>query len=300
MTTFIKKHKYLFVLLLLLISFVSYILYIPKVKTVKELQDGQIRIMSYNLRYGASNYEEWMNRKQHLADQIINYMPDSIGIQEGDAYWMSEEDGLPSMLDDYSYVGVGRDDGDTLGEYAAIFYLKDKYEVVDSGTFWLSETPDEVSIGWDAVANRICTWVTLSNKVTGETYTHFNTHLDHVGKTARSKSVDLLLEKIKEFDTPIVLTGDFNFFEKSDAYDKIIESKILSDSKYLASDSMSHGTMNWFLPLNFQLLRPIDFCFVSRNQIIVDTYRVDNSVWVEGKPVSDHYPVIVDMRINNL
>lgn len=295
---YISKRRILVILIIVLLLVVFYVFHIPKVKTVPSKGEDQIRIMSYNIRYGASDYEQWLKRKQLLADQIMRYLPDSIGIQEGDEYWMSSGDGLPSMLDGYDYVGVGRDDGNTLGEYAAIFYLVEKYDVTRSGTFWLSDTLDVPSIGWDAVANRICTWATFRNKATGEEYTHFNTHLDHVGENARIESVTLLLDEIKKIDTPVVLTGDFNFFEKSDEYDSIIESNMLSDSKYLAEDSMSHGTMNWFMHVNFKLLRPIDFCFITSDEFIVDTYRVDNSVWLNGKPVSDHYPVIVDVRLN--
>ena len=290
------KYKILIIILATLMIGLCYIFHIPTVKPVPVKNNQQIRIMSYNIRYASSDYEHWLIRKQVLAEQILTCQPDSIGIQEGDSHWMSAKEGLPSMLSGYSYVGVARDDGKTSGEYAAIFYLKDRYDVLDGGTFWLSETPSTPSIGWDADMHRICTWATLKNKMTGEIYTHFNTHFDYKGKTAKRESVKLLLSKIEKVDTPVVVTGDFNFFENSSNYKSIIESGTLKDSKHQAKDSMSYGTVNCFLHINLKMLNPIDFCFVNKD-IIVDSYRVDNSVLINKKPVSDHYPLIIDIRL---
>lgn len=290
------KWKMLIVVIIIVIL-AWFVFHIPKVKPVMKKKKDQIRVMSYNLRYAASDYEMWEKRKDKLAEQILDYMPDSLGIQEGDARWMDESSGLPHLLEGYSYVGVGRDDGETSGEYTAIFYITDKYEVIDSGTFWISQTPDVVSKGWDATTNRICTWATLKNKETGELYTHFNTHLDHEGKQARAQGVELLLEKIGEYEKPFVLTGDFNFMQGTKNYKTLIDSKLVSDSKFEANDSMSYGTMNWFKLINFRYLPPIDFCFVSSSTISVDSYRVDNSYIVEKRPVSDHYPIIVDFML---
>lgn len=212
MMKFILKHKKAVIGFGVVLSIIWYVFHIPNVKDVPNIENGQIRVMSYNLRYGWSDYDEWIKRKDLLVEQILEYKPDSIGIQEGDDLWMSEDEGLPKLLEGYDYVGVGRDDGKTSGEYAAVFYLKDKYEVINSGNFWLSETPELPSIGWDAVAYRICTWVTLRDKETGDTYTHYNTHLDHKGERARTESTSLIIEKVLSSTTPAVITGDFNFF----------------------------------------------------------------------------------------
>lgn len=292
------KYKKSSISVMIVITLLWYIFNIPNVKDVPKTEEDQIRVMSYNLRYGWSDHDEWIKRKDLIAAQILEYKPDSIGIQEGDSLWMSEDEGLPAMLEGYDFVGVGRDDGATTGEYAAIFYLKDKYEVVESGNFWLSETPEKPSIGWDAVTFRICSWVTLRDVEKGNIYTHYNTHLDHKGENARAKSASLIIEKVSKLTTPSVITGDFNFFEHSDEYDMIVKSGTLKDSKYIAEDSMNHGTMNWFLPINLQLLRPIDFCFITDESITVDTYRVDNSYRLDRKPISDHFPIIIDFRIN--
>lgn len=295
-----KGKKILLGVLCVIILIVAFIFYIPKVKPVGDKAKGDIRIMSYNLKYSSSDYESWEKRKVIIADQILRYMPDSLGIQEGDEGWMRDSGGLPDLLKEkYSYVGVGRTDGKTRGEYAAVFYLKEKFEVMDSGTFWISQNQDQPSIGWDAVDYRICTWAKLKNKETGEVYTHFNTHLDHVGKEARMKGAELLLEKLEDCETPAVLTGDFNVLQWSKEYKVLAKSKTLDDAKYIAEDSMSYGTINWFYKLNFRFFLPIDFCFVSRDSIEVSKYRVDNTYYSDDKPVSDHYPVIVDMKIKN-
>lgn len=290
------KKKILYGALVCLVIIVAYAFYIPKTTPLGPVEDGAVRIMSYNLKYGSSDLETFSERKDLIVKQILNYQPDSIGIQEGDYYWMTEFGGLPELLEGYAFVGVGRTDGEYDGEFAAIFYLEDKYDVLESGTFWLSETPDEPSIGWDAADYRICTWVTLKNNDTEEIYTHYNTHLDHIGEEARMKGVEVILDVISEETTPYVLTGDFNVLEKSDVYNVLVDSNLLFDTRLLAVDSMKHGTANWFLPFNFQLVPAIDFVFVGED-IDVSVYSVDNSVWFNKRPVSDHYPVISDIII---
>lgn len=268
---------------------------IINVKDVPE-KDDNIRVVSYNIKNAASDLETFDQRKRVIVDQLLEYNPDFIGIQEADYEWMTENGGLPDLLEDYDYVGVGREDGDVQGEFTPIFYLKDKYFVVDSGTFWLSETPDEVSIGWDASTYRIVTWVTLENYTTNEQITHYNTHFDHIGKESRIESAKLLVDVVSNCETPFIITGDFNVLQGSKVYNTIIDSDIINDSKKVATDSMSHGTMNWFLPINVWPMPPIDFVFVCTS-ITVDTYRIDNTFWFNDRPVSDHYPVIVDFNI---
>lgn len=298
------KKKIIKVVTIMLIGFIMltallalYIFHIPKVKGVTVRKADEFRVMSYNLKYASSNLGSWPARRMLIAEQINAYKPDSIGIQEGDYLWMDEKEGLPSLLTDYVYVGVGRDDGHREGEFAAIFYRKDKFEVVDSGNFWISSTPDTPSKSWDSVCNRICTWVTLRHKETKKIYTHFNTHLDHVGVKARTEGVRMLLERMHEQEGVVLLSGDFNFLEGSENYKRMIEDDHVSDSKYLAEDSMSYGSINWFLPINTRLIPPIDFFFVKDEGIDVKRYRVDNSYWYDGLPVSDHYPVIVDFTL---
>lgn len=288
------EKKYIYLLKLIL---PSSLFKIRKLKPVGSVDDSCIRIVSYNLRYTKGNTLQWINRKDTIAAQILKYHPDSIGVQEANTLWMSPEVGLPKMLSSYTYAGIGRDDGKYAGEFNAIFYLKDKYELLDSGTFWLSKTPDIPSRGWDASMKRICTWVKLKNKKTGFEYMHFNTHLDHLGFISRRKSVNLLLKRLEQFDVPLVLTGDFNFKENSKSYTRIISSDFLKDSKVLSQNVVSHGTVNWFLPLDISNFKPIDFCFVNKPLWSVLNYQIDNSYWIDGHQVSDHYPVIIDIKI---
>lgn len=267
---------------------------------VKEVPDqgDSIRVVSYNVKNAASNLETFDQRKHVIVNQLIAYDPDVIGLQEADYDWMSEYTGLPALLEEYSYVGVGREDGDVQGEFAPIFYKTDSYTVIDSRTFWLSETPDDVSIGWDASTYRIVTWVTLEDNQTNEQFTHYNTHFDHIGEESQLHSAELLVEVVEENALPFIITGDFNVLQGSDAYDVIVDSEEINDSKKTAEDSMSHGTVNWFLPINVWLIPPIDFVFTS-NMVVVDTYRVDNTYWFDDVPVSDHYPVIVDFHLED-
>ena len=138
-----------------------------------------VRIMSFNVRCTNVGARSMRDRVPDVVATVLKGMPDSMGVQEATPEWidtLNEELGAS-----YAYVGEGRDGGHD-GEYSAIFYLKDKYNVIDSGTFWLSETPEKVSFGWDAVCRRICTWAILENKESGERYIHMNSHFDHVGK----------------------------------------------------------------------------------------------------------------------
>ncbi|MBR2875916.1 MAG: endonuclease/exonuclease/phosphatase family protein, partial [Clostridia bacterium] len=194
-----------------------------------------VRVMSFNIRCTNVGRDSWEDRIDIVTETIVKSEADSVGVQEATPEWMET---LQETLEKYSFVGVGRDDGANKGEYSAIFYLKDKYNLIDSGTFWLSETPDEVSRGWDAACNRICTWAVLENKTTGQRYVHLNSHFDHIGISARANSVDLILSKADEYtDLPVVFTADMNVKEGSTDY-KAMTSGSLKDTKHLAEDTM--------------------------------------------------------------
>ncbi len=266
---------------------------------VRAKGQDEIRIVSYNLKNGESDLDTtFSSRKQVIVKQLLAYDADSIGVQEADWPWMDSGSGLPALLTGYDYVGIGRDPGGS-GEYASIFYDSDKYNVIDSGTFWLSETPDQVSIGWDASTYRICTWVILENKVTGYQYAHYNTHLDHEGEEARKKSIELILAELDKQTLPFVLTGDFNFTEGSSNYKTITAN--YDDSKKIANHSMSHGTINYFLKFNTWLINiVIDFAFLDESDWgSVVEYQVDNTYRLDKNPVSDHFPVIVTLKPKN-
>jgi len=255
----------------------------------------QVRLMSYNLWYANSNRHLWSLRKDKLVASILQAQPDLLGLQEADGPWMAE---LPKLLTDYAFVGVGRDDGKTSGEYSAIFYLKQKFELLDSGTFWLSDTPNTPSFGWGASNRRICTWAYLRNTETGEVIAHFNTHLDHESQQARHEGLALIQEKISASPYPVVLSGDLNFQQGSALYQEL-ENSLLTDSKVAAKQSIGAATFNRLQPKARELGKVIDFIFVQQSAFHVSKYQVLTDAEFEHEaqhlPVSDHYPVVADL-----
>ncbi len=241
------------------------------------------RVMSFNVRNG--EYDRGTIVPQVIAD----YMPDSVGLQECEGTWYLT---LDAYVPKYGIVGVGRLSGVKLiGESTAIMYRKDKYKLIDSGTFWLSETPDKVSIGWDAAHNRTCTWVILENKETKERYAHINTHLDHKGPEARQKGLELVIEKAMSFDMPTVVTGDFNFEKGCDLY-KTLVSNGLSDTQDMAISTMNGKTYHGYK--GGESGKPIDFICVNKKITDVKTYKIIRDS-VDGQYVSDHYPIYADI-----
>ena len=187
------------------------------------LKISEIKVISYNIRYNNSNdgINIWENRRSTVINFIIDENPDFAGLQE---VTYSQLIFLTESLKDYDYIGVGRDDGKTKGEFSPIFYNKNKYKVLTNDTFWLSSTPEKVSIGWDASMERICTYGLFENLDTKERLLVFNTHFDHIGNHAREKSTDLILKKInsiKSKDIPVILTGDFNLNDDNFSIKKI-------------------------------------------------------------------------------
>ncbi len=258
-------------------------------------QGQELKIMSYNIKldYPKEGENSWTNRKPFLVNQLKYNEPDVIGVQEAMPNQMKDMD---SLLVDYSYLGVGRDDGKNQGEYSALFYKTDKFKVIKSGTFWLSETPEKVSMGWDAVCNRICTYALFKDKVSGNLFWTFNTHFDHVGKVARKNSATLIIEKIQALNTenyPVVLTGDFNMEPTHDSIKHI--KSALKDSKEIAKLTFGpHGTFNGFY-FNEPVIRRIDFVFVSA-EVMVSKYAVLSDNWDLHYP-SDHLPILILLEL---
>ncbi len=246
-----------------------------------------MRIMSYNILCYGNDEHKREDRISLVMEMIERVSPDSFGVQEATPDWMKD---LRKMLPDYDSVGVGRDDGDDKGEYSAVFFKKDLYELVESDTFWLSETPDTPSKGWDGACTRICTYAVLKNKKTGEKFVHVNTHLDHIGPVARTKGVDLVLDKAESFGLPVVVTGDFNLNEGCDLYNHLV-SKSIKDSKYLAKSTENKITFNGFDNCPAEI---IDYVLVSPH-FEVETYKVMDDK-IDGKYPSDHYPVYADLK----
>lgn len=252
-------------------------------------------IMSYNIKISGDGLRSVENRLPLIVDTITDNAPDSFGLQEADKAWV---EGIAAELDDYAHIEKYRDDGISEGESSPIFYLKDKYELVNSGFFWLSETPDEPSMGWDAVCNRITSYAILKDKTTGFTYAHFNTHLDHEGGIAQAESVALISAYIAEIapDIPVVLTGDFNFSEGSYNYENVLKTG-LKDTKYMASEYDDHATYHGYHVI-VPDAKPIDFVFVNGYCSSVKSSKI-NSDFTHHILASDHFPLTVELTLFN-
>ncbi len=254
-----------------------------------------IKVMSFNLKINGDGYQSNENRLPRSVKMIEKYSADSIGVQEADKWWT---DSLEEALPQYARVGTYRDDGISLGESCSIFYLKDKYELVDSGDFWLSETPETPSWGWDTACPRIVTYAILKNKTTGFVYAHFNTHFDHVGKVAQSESVPLLASRIAAIapDIPVVVTGDFNTSEGSEIYNKLLSCG-LKDTKYMAEKYDDCATYHDYNPFVFST-KPIDYIFTNAYCSSVKSSTVDSNM-IDLVYPSDHFPIIVELTLFN-
>ena len=199
----------------------------------------EIKVMSYNIRLDVKSDGEnqWEKRKDKVAGLMNYYEPDFIGGQEVQHHQLTY---LLENLKGYNYIGVGRDDGKEAGEYSCIFYKKDKFNVLQQSTFWLSPTPDTVSKGWDAAIVRVCTYGLFKNKKTKQLFWVFNTHFDHVGKVARLESAKLIIKKMQELNTknyPIIFSGDFNSrpeAEPSNIFLLICRTVVVSVNKCMA------------------------------------------------------------------
>lgn len=262
------------------------------IENVPDKTEGSVRVISFNVRCASDAFGSVNVRSRFLIAIIEEYLPDSFGVQEATEKWMKI---LQKKLGDkYDCVTQMRDETDG-AEASAVFYLKDKYELKDSGTIWLSDTPDVPYTKYeDSGCTRIATWATLKNKSNGLIYTHINTHLDHVSDEARVLQTKVLNNKIAELQQggqPVVCTGDFNADEKSVVYDEMVT--LLSDSKYLARNSDSGITYHDYG--KYTEGEPIDFIFVPEGTE-VDTYKIIDEM-VSGMFVSDHYGLCVDLYI---
>ena len=282
---------------------------------------AQMLVGSYNIRLKVSSDSVkgnvWEKRCQVICDQVNFMSPDIFGAQE---VLHTQLVDMLAGLDGYDYIGVGRDDGKTGGEYAAIFYKTNRLRLLDQGNFWLSETPDRPGLGWDAACIRICTWGKFAGQTAtdDEAFFFFNLHMDHVGVVARREAAKLIVQKISEIapGAPVIVTGDFNVDQNDEIYSIFTQSGLLKDS-YLASrlNFAENGTFNSFDTGLYTDSR-IDHIFVSP-AINVDAYGIlTNSYWTpdgasEGqlkghdapqqidfsrytrRQPSDHYPVFV-------
>ena len=248
-----------------------------------------INIMTYNIRLDteADGINMWDNRKEGVLSLIKEESVDVLGIQEG---LPSQIEYLSKQLDGYSMIGEGRDGGNN-GEYSAIYYNDNKMNLIETETFWLSETPEIPSIGWDAAIKRIVTVGLFKMKDSDLELLVYNSHFDHIGKIAREKSVGVILNHIKENNyqnRPLIVMGDFN----ANPDDLPIEllSKELNDSFKLLPLENPVGTFNGF-DLDSKLLDRIDYIF-TKNLKITNYKHLDKKL-SSGLWPSDHLPILI-------
>ena len=297
--------------------FVLFILFLA----TTALFSQELRVATYNLRYDnpQDSLNNWQYRKNTVAKLIQFHDFDIFGTQEGLKHQL---DYLREEMPGYSYIGVGRDDGKEAGEYTAIFYKNDQFELLDKGNFWLSEDTTKPNKGWDAALPRICSWGKFKDNNSGLIFFFFNTHFDHIGTIARNESSKLILRKIEEIagNDPTLLTGDFNVDQHSPSYEVLENSEKLSDAYDMAGLRYgADGTFNRF-KVNSRTESRIDHIFVTKDfkvvkhGILTDTYQTDIKVLKklensgtypqnislfenEARLPSDHYPVTAVLKL---
>lgn len=256
-----------------------------------------IKVMTYNIRLDLKSDEinAWSQRKDFFTAQLQFYSPDIFGIQEALPNQVSD---ISAALPGYTHVGVGRD-GNNTGEASSIFFKKKRFVIKDSGTFWLSETPDTVSKGWDAAYKRVCTYAQLLDKKTKKQFWVFNTHLDNEGELARTKGLELILSRMQSMNTmhfPIILTGDFNT-EPSAPRIQLLKTKMTDTREASVQKPFGpSGTFNGFKH-NEPVTMLIDYIFISKEtNWIVNKYAILSDSKDLRYP-SDHLPVFVELNI---
>ena len=253
---------------------------------------SEIKVMSYNIRLSsgtikADSIYHWEHRKQASLNLMHEENPTVFGLQEA---CPDQMDYMVENLPEYGYIGVGRDDGKRKGEFMSIFYKKEEVEFIDGGTFWLSETPDQVSKGWDAACFRTCTWALLKKKDTGKKFVYMNTHLDHKGKVAREESIKLIVERAEKLTggkLPVFITADFNS-PTSNAIFKPMQEAML-DARVEAPVTDDRGTLNCWGTTPPGVV--IDHVFFRGAE--AQKFEVLRDKDYGAPYVSDHYPVML-------
>jgi endonuclease/exonuclease/phosphatase family metal-dependent hydrolase len=246
-----------------------------------------LKVMSYNIRYGTADDGEysWPNRQDAAVAMILDQRPAVFGVQEGLRFQL---DFLTEKCPMYKYVGVGREDGEMRGEHMAVFYDTTRVELKNWGTYWLSETPDEPSKGWDAACKRTATW-TLLHDIKADKYFYFvDTHLDHVGEEAREKGLALVVERIGAMNPenyPMVLLGDFNVFPDDPCLKGL--RAVMTDAREAASVTTNESTYHGYGTV---VKDPIDYIFYKGFSGCKELARVTKP-YEECLYVSDHYPI---------
>lgn len=259
---------------------------------VQAQKNQALNVITYNVRYSTEKdgVNAWSKRKDNVKALVKFYDADILCAQEA----LSEQYDAILENSDFEAVGAGRDDGKRKGEFSPIFYNKNRFIKKDGGVFWLSTTPNVPSKGWDAMFNRVCTWVRLYDKLNKKEFLVFNTHYDHVGVQARIESAKLIKQKIQEIapKLPVIYTGDLNVTPETDAIATI--KTFLSDSKEVSIEPPygPEGTFNGFR-FDSPLKDRIDYIFVNKG-FKVQKYGVltDSK---NQRYFSDHMPVLAKL-----
>ena len=263
-------------------------------------ESTSLTAVTWNIRYDnrGDGANAWPRRADWVAEIIRREQPDVLGLQE---VLLRQLDDLKETLPEYAAYSVGRDDGKQRGEHAPIFYRKERFELLDSATFWLSATPAHVgSKGWDAAITRIASWVKLKDKQTGETLYVVNTHFDHRGAQARVESAKLLIKRLHQqfADHPVVLTGDFNTTPGSAPYQALTistdERPTFRDAHSISARKPTGPNSTWNGFSKMVPNRRIDFIFASAQVEVLTHHILDDQR--DGRFPSDHMPVVATLR----
>ena len=255
--------------------------------------EPDLKIISFNIRYNSWNNIDdangWPFRKEAVVNMILQEHPDAIGLQEA---LVDQLLYLDSSLPTYRRVGVGRDDGKEGGEFMAIYYDTTRLEYVGYNTYWLSETPEVPSFGWDAACRRTVTTLKLRDRHSGKEFVYLNTHLDHVGMVARAESAKFIASTIKDFptDLPVILGGDMNSTIDDTIFNTFYANGLQS-AKELSGSESNDITYNAFGKGEGSA---IDHFFVRNAK--VSTYNTLTADY--GAPyISDHYPIAITILL---
>ena len=283
--------KYLLFLLVMLVPMMCF--------SVKKQEPAKVRWGTFNIRLQNDSDEKagvgWSVRKDRVANYIKDNKIEIVGMQE---VLHAQLEDLLARLPKYDYVGVGRTDGKTKGEYAPIFFLKKRFKCLEKGNFWLSETPEVPgSKGWDAALERVASYAKLKDKKTGKIFMAVNTHFDHVGVTARRESAKLIMKKIQEIvgDQPAVVTGDFNVTEADEAYTTMTTNEFKMNDAYHMTTNNTGPNYTWhqFCQLPPNKREKIDFIFIT------PSIKVNHTHIEEPNPqalLTDHNPHWADLE----
>lgn len=263
-----------------------------------------LRVMTFNLRLdlASDGPNAWPYRRDWVAALIRFHAPDAVGVQEALAPMLAD---LDARLPGFARIGVGRADGRSGGEFSAILYRTGRLDLLDSGTFWLSPTPEVAgSKGWDAAIERVATWGRFRDRRSGCSYVHLNTHFDHIGERARQESARLIRRRLASLagNLPVVVTGDLNSDPQSVPYHIFVHDTIaralgpLRDGFVVSRDSNYGPTSTWN---GFKAIEPgrrIDYVLVSP-LVSVSSHAILPDSW-DGRFPSDHLPVIAALQMS--